>query len=135
LTIGISFFGVLLQRTHRRSLEAVVTGGNRLDARTAHGSLEEARVVDVRESYEFKGGHIDGSTNIPLGALPARIDEFEGAGRVLTVCTSGARSDEAARYLKAFGVDAENLDGGVIAWKQAGFDLVTPDGEPGRVVM
>ncbi len=105
-----------------------------MDPRTAHGSLPEVRFVDVRESHEYRGGHIPGSDNIPLGDLPSRIDDLEGGNPVVTVCTVGARSDEAARFLRSFGITAENLEGGVKAWTQAGFDLVTPDGTPGRVV-
>jgi hypothetical protein len=41
---------------------------------------------------------------------------------------------EAARFLHAFGVSAESLDGGVAAWAEQGFELVTPDGAAGRVV-
>ena len=106
-----------------------------MDARTAHESRDQIVFVDVRETYEFKGGHISGSRHIPFGEIPARVEELEGAGRVVTVCKVGARSDEAARYLQALGVEAENLDGGVVAWAQEGFTLVAPDGSEGRVVM
>ena len=106
-----------------------------MDARTAHTSLDRLLVIDVRETYEWKGGHIAGSRHVPLGEIPSRVEELEGAEQVVVVCKVGARSEEAARFLKAFGVPAENLDGGVVAWVQEGFDLVTPDGEEGRVVM
>jgi rhodanese-related sulfurtransferase len=106
-----------------------------LDARSARESLGGLQLLDVRETYEFKAGHISGSTNIPLGELPARIDDLEAEGPFLVVCKVGARSDEAARFLQAFGKQAENLEGGVLAWSEAGFDLVTPEGEPGRVVV
>lgn len=106
-----------------------------MDARTARGRQDEIRFIDVRESYEFNSGHIGGSTNIPLAELPARVDEIETTAHVVMVCKVGARSDEAARFVRAFGVEAENLEGGVLAWAQAGFDLVTHDGTRGRVVM
>lgn len=106
-----------------------------MDARTAHGASDEILFVDVREPYEYKGGHIAGSRHIPLGELPGRVGELEGSGRVVAVCKVGARSEEAARFLQAFGVDAENLEGGVLAWTQQGFELVTSDGAAGRVVM
>lgn len=104
-----------------------------MDPRAARASADDVVFVDVREPYEWKAGHIDGSKNIPLGELPARADELH-ACRVVTVCTVGARSEEASRFLRAFGVDAENMEGGVVAWTQAGFELVTPDGRPGRVM-
>ena len=122
---------VVLKHATRRTRQ----GGSVLEARSARSSAEELTFIDVRETFEFKGGHIAGSTNIPLGDLPARVDEIDRSGHVVTVCKVGARSDEAARFLRAFGVEAENLDGGVVAWTEAGFDLVTPEGTPGRVVM
>ena len=106
-----------------------------MDARTAHDRLDGLTLIDVRETFEWKGGHIQGSTHIPLGDLPGRVDELGGEERLLMVCKSGSRSDEAARFLKAFGIAAENLDGGVLGWDRAGFELVTPEGDPGRVVI
>lgn len=106
-----------------------------MDARTAQTAANDILFVDVRENLEWKGGHIPGSIHIPLGELPGRVEEVDRSARVVTVCKVGARSDEAARFLQASGVPAENLDGGVIAWTEAGFELVTPEGEPGRVVM
>jgi rhodanese-related sulfurtransferase len=106
-----------------------------VDVRTAHSAPDEILFVDVREAYEWKGGHIRGSKHIPLGELPSKVSELEGADRIVTVCKVGARSEEAARFLQAFGIAAENLDGGVLAWTQQGFELVTPDGSTGRVVM
>lgn len=106
-----------------------------MDARTARDAADDILFIDVRETYEWKAGHIEGSQHIPLGEIPARAAEVDANQRVVTVCKVGARSEEAARFLNAFGVPAENLDGGVLAWTEAGFDLVTPDGEPGRVMM
>ena len=106
-----------------------------MEPKAAYEAAGEVSFVDVREAFEFKGGHVRDSINIPLGEIPARVDELTSKGRVVTICKVGARSDEAARFLKSFGVDAENLDGGVVAWTEAGYELVTPDGGEGRVVM
>ena len=106
-----------------------------MEPKAAYEALGDVPFIDVREGYEFKGGHVRDSINIPLGDIPARVDELTDKGKVITVCKVGARSDEAARFLKSFGVEAENLDGGVIAWVEAGYELVTPDGGEGRVVM
>jgi rhodanese-related sulfurtransferase len=53
---------------------------------------------------------------------------------VVAVCRSGSRSDRAAKGLRGFGFEAENLDGGVTAWSRAGLALVAKGGGPGRVI-
>ena len=52
-----------------------------------------ALLVDVRTPEEYAEGHIPGSVNIPLAALPARMDELGELDRPLFVhCLSGGRS-------------------------------------------
>ena len=54
----------------------------------------------------------------------------------MTVCRAGSRSAEAAEWLRSLGFDAQNLDGGMLAWKWAGLPLtggiVEPDPKPER---
>ncbi|MBR9923186.1 MAG: rhodanese-like domain-containing protein [Bacteroidetes bacterium] len=70
---------------------------------------ENANIIDVREPFEFITGHIDGATNIPLGSLPSRIDEFRSMeGPIVMYCRSGNRSGQAAAFLNACGVEAHN---------------------------
>lgn len=106
------------------------------DLTTARGVAarrDEVQLVDVRERREWDRGHIPGSVHIPLQALMAgRAEGIEPGKPVVTVCHSGARSEVAALMLKARGLEAHNLEGGVVAWNAEGLDLVTPDGSPGR---
>ena len=83
----------------------------------------ELKLVDVREPAELQGGRVDGALNIPLGQLGARLDELRGVGRVAFVCRSGARSARATRAAAKAGIDAVNVDGGVMAWERAGLPL------------
>jgi MoaD family protein len=76
-------------------------------------------LVDVREPNEFQICRIPGSTLIPLGQLPQRIDEVTAgaAGReILVHCKSGVRSAKAVRILQQHGVTAKNVTGGILAW-------------------
>lgn len=82
-------------------------------------------VVDVREDDEWAGGHLEGAIHVPLAQLPGRVDEVRTDGQVLVYCHAGGRSARATAYLQQQGIDAVNLDGGVIAWHQAGRPLVT----------
>ncbi|UYM07554.1 rhodanese-like domain-containing protein [Solicola gregarius] len=85
---------------------------------------ESVVVLDVREENEWQGGHVDGAVHIPLGELPARIDELPDGKQVLAICHVGGRSAQATGYLVQRGYDAVNLDGGMIAWQRAGRPVV-----------
>lgn len=90
-------------------------------------------VLDVREDDEWDAGHVDGSVHIPLMQLGARYAELPEAERTLVVCRVGNRSAYAAAFLIQQGVDAVNLDGGLVAWEAAGRPLVA-DGEAAPTV-
>ena len=77
-----------------------------------------AALVDVREPHETARGVIPGSALIPLAALladPRRLD----AQRAVVVCEVGVRAQRAASALRAVGVDASVLAGGIRAWDRA----------------
>jgi rhodanese-related sulfurtransferase len=87
---------------------------------TGDGSDDEAvRVVDIRNQGAFARGHIPGSENLPAPELTGRVEELDGADRVVTVCPHGEASVQAARLVAAYeGVDGpvESLRGGLEAW-------------------
>lgn len=95
--------------------------------------LDDVQVIDVREGDEWNEGHIDGSVHIPMDEIERRLSEVGTETGVVTVCRSGQRSGEVAERLQGFGRDAENLDGGLQAWTDAGHHLVDSDGARGRV--
>lgn len=93
-------------------------------------------VVDVREPGEFRAEHIPDAVNIPRGLLELRADAAsptadaalnEGRSeRILVYCTKGpgARSLLAAQTLTSMGyARVEVLDGGLIAWDEAGLPV------------
>ncbi|MGZ4451190.1 MAG: rhodanese-like domain-containing protein [Nocardioides sp.] len=90
-------------------------------------------VLDVREPVEWHHGHIDGAVHIPLMELPQRFAELP-AGRTVVVCKVGGRSAQATGYLVQQGVDAVNLDGGMIEWADAGRPMVSESGSTPHVV-
>ncbi|WP_109211464.1 MULTISPECIES: ThiF family adenylyltransferase [Microbacterium] len=76
-----------------------------------------AVLVDVREPFETERGVIPGSVLLPLGdvlADPSRI----GAPTVVVVCQVGMRAQRAAVALRAAGVEASVLAGGIEAWNR-----------------
>ena len=85
--------------------------------------LRGARIVDVREAWEYERGHLPGAENVPLDELPVRVDEL-GRGPVVLVCATGNRSAEAARFLSRGGfAGVANLLGGTAGWARRGRPL------------
>jgi len=86
---------------------------------------ESVRILDVRQPNETAGGIIEGALLIPLGELEGRWEELANADEVVCYCALGARSLQAAGFLRSKGVDnATSMDGGVHAWMEAGGSLV-----------
>ena len=96
-------------------------------------ALEQgAYLVDVREPHEWAEARVNGATLIPLGSITERVAEVPADRTVYVICRSGGRSDRAAGWLRTQGVDAVNVDGGTLAWIEAGLPVnedLAADGE------
>ncbi len=76
-------------------------------------------VIDCREADELEICRIDGARWIPLGQIPAAIDDLrrESARGIVISCHHGVRSLRAARYLRQQGIErAFSMEGGIDAW-------------------
>jgi len=74
-------------------------------------------VLDVRAPRECSHSRIEGSVNIPLNQLPARIAELPRDRRVVVHCAAGYRSAIAASVLEQRGFEnLADLAGGMQAW-------------------
>ena len=79
---------------------------------------QDFRVVDVRTAQEWRSGHIDGSINIPVGEIPARVRELPDDAAIATICEGGYRSSLAASLLAHEGVSRLfNVVGGMAAYR------------------
>ena len=105
-----------------------------MDPQTVAERLDQVQLVDVRYDKEWQAGHIEGAVHIPEDDLEDRLDELDRNRPVVTVCRAGTRSDDAAEWLRGQGLDAQSLDGGMLAWKWAGLPItgkiVEPDPKP-----
>lgn len=74
-------------------------------------------VVDVREPWEVAICALPGSHNVPMSTLPQNLADLPHDGVLAVVCHHGARSLQAAAWLRRQGFDnAVSLRGGVDAW-------------------
>ena len=91
----------------------------------AQGADDDGREVvllDTRNAFEVDYGAFDGAldwrlerfTQCPEAAAAAAAD-LEGK-TVVSYCTGGIRCEKAAIYLREVGVDAYQLDGGILGW-------------------
>jgi rhodanese-related sulfurtransferase len=105
-----------------------------IDAAEAFRRIEHgAKLFDVREQGEWDEVHAPQATLVPMSDLVARWQEIDGGDEpAIVVCHSGARSARVVAALEQSGVPAVNLVGGMVAWEQAGGDVVRGDaqGEP-----
>ncbi|OMH27701.1 sulfurtransferase [Tersicoccus phoenicis] len=88
---------------------------------------EDLVVIDVRSAAEFESLHIRGSYNVPLPLLTEHAADLASrlGERVVLVCQSGVRAEQARQKLATAGVDtAAVLDGGAPGFASAGGDVV-----------
>ena len=95
---------------------------SRIDAHDA-----DLIILDVRERDAYATGHVPGARLLPRGQLELRVNEElpDPTIRILTVCEFGRVSTLAAATLRQIGFQrAIALDGGMKAWREAGYPLV-----------
>lgn len=105
-----------------------------MDPRSAYGKRDVLQIIDVREHGEWKAGHIDGAQHIPMGEIPARLDEIDVDKPLVAICRSGSRSAQVTQFLRDKGFDIDNLGGGMKAWAKAGLPIAGSGGRAGKVV-
>jgi rhodanese-related sulfurtransferase len=79
---------------------------------------KQARLIDVREPWEFATACIDGSVSMPMGEVPSRAhQELDPEERLIVVCHHGIRSMNVAVWLRNQGFEqAQSVRGGIDAW-------------------
>ena len=87
-----------------------------------------AAVIDVREPFEYAGGHVPSARLMPLASLAQRAGDLPRAGRVYVICATGNRSLVAAKSLARAGYDAVSVAGGTAAWARSGREIHKGDG-------
>ena len=82
--------------------------------------LTDLQIVDVRNPGEVTAGTIPNALTIPVGQLPARLDELDPATPTVVYCAGGYRSSVAASLLRRNGfADVSDILGGYGAWEES----------------
>lgn len=88
----------------------------------------EVVLIDVREPFEHQTECIEGACLIPLGDISC--SKLPQTDKPLVIhCRSGKRSEEACKKLLSENpsLDIYNLEGGILAWKALGCQVVCPE--------
>jgi glyoxylase-like metal-dependent hydrolase (beta-lactamase superfamily II)/rhodanese-related sulfurtransferase len=83
-------------------------------------------LLDVRERDAFEEGHVPGARLLPRGQLELRVNQelTDPTKRILVYCEFGRISTLATATLRQMGFrGAVALDGGLKAWREAGYPL------------
>lgn len=93
--------------------------------------LDEGRplqIFDARSGLEYRQGTIGGASHAPVTEMPRSMSrqKLNPSIPVVVLCLSGHRSLPGVRWLRARGYEAYSLQGGVLAWKKAGYGVETP---------
>ncbi len=79
--------------------------------------IDGLQLVDIRNPGEVALGTIEGATAIPVGQLPARLDELDPEAPTVVFCAGGYRSSVGASVLRQAGFsDVSDILGGYGAW-------------------
>ena len=96
-----------------------------------HRWLEQGKplqLVDSRTGAEYQLGTIGDAQHAPVTGMPASLQRLpiDPQLPVVMLCLSGHRSRPGTRWLRARGIEAYSLKGGILAWKQAKYPLNEP---------
>lgn len=86
------------------------------------------QVVDARTALEYSQGTVGAAQHAPLTDMPGSLERLalDPALPVVMLCLTGHRSIPGTRWLRSRGYQSYSLQGGIMAWKRAGFDLDLP---------
>ncbi len=87
---------------------------------------EKIIILDVRDKDEFETGYIPGAINLSRGMLEFKVNTLipDRNATVIVYCGIDLRGPLATRTLNEMGYkNAVNINGGLKAWKAAGYPI------------
>ncbi len=96
------------------------------DVKKMINNKEKIIILDVRDKDEFETGYIPGAVNLSRGMLEFKIATLipDKNARIIVYCGIDLRGPLATKTLNEFGYkNAVNINGGLKAWKAAGYPI------------
>jgi rhodanese-related sulfurtransferase len=91
-------------------------GKNNFNSISVHdldGKLGNIDLIDVREDYEYRGGHVPTAKNIPMNTILAQPEKYLNKSKEYhIICQSGSRSAGTCKQLSSQGYKVINISGG-----------------------
>jgi rhodanese-related sulfurtransferase len=82
----------------------------------SHG---EVILLDVREPWERETARIEPSIHIPMGDVPARVQDIDPDDHIIVYCHHGVRSMNVTAWLRQQGFEkAQSMAGGIDRWSR-----------------
>ncbi|MDF0643893.1 MAG: rhodanese-like domain-containing protein [Nitrospira sp.] len=111
----------LVESARRRVKECTVA-----EAKGRLDRGEVAHFIDVREDNEFRQTHAKGARHLGKGIIERDIESVvpDKGASIILYCGGGFRSILAADALAQMGYsNVISMDGGIKAWKEAGYPM------------
>ena len=85
---------------------------------------DKVSLLDVRRESEVEEfGYIEGAKKVAHTVLMKRLTEIPEDKPVAVYCMAGARAKYASSFLKKSGYEPIHVQGGIMAWLSAGYDV------------
>lgn len=115
------------------SAAADASGGVRVIDPTTGAAIQadppaDLVILDVRTPDEYAEGHLEGSLQLDFYEpdFATRVGELDPDVPYLVYCRSGNRSGQTRALMEQLGfTDVADIDGGIVAWTDAGLPVVT----------
>ncbi len=88
---------------------------------------DDAKILDLRDSKEYRLGHIAGSQSFPTTSIESRLGEIDHLKQttLILVCKMGQHSGPTGKKLKSLGFeDVRRLAGGMAEWNASNLPVV-----------
>ena len=92
-----------------------------IDVDALHDTLDRYRVLDAREPFEYRYGHVPGAASLPWTESWRRAGEMSANGPLAVYCGTQVRSALTASVLRRHGQDATVVIGGMTDWLDRGY--------------
>lgn len=96
----------------------IFKGTKKLGVNELDSHIGKINLIDIREAYEYKGGHVPTAKNIPMNKLIQNSEKLlEKDKEYHIICQSGGRSSRACGILIKKGFDVVNVSGGTMRYR------------------